>query len=133
MLLDIQPIYQHSKSANKKTGGRLSLPPVFLGPDYVVPEYSRVNLHLVAFFTIALHRKGVLALIVAGTTGFTCFHVAHGGLQSSCFEREDRCVAVSTFVVLQVEFMAEGCFAAISLEFDDAWFKSFVTFCAIAC
>ena len=40
-------------------------------------------------------------------------------------------MAIGTFVVLQVKFMAEGCLATIRLELDYARFEAFMAFAAV--
>ena len=41
-------------------------------------------------------------------------------------------MAIGTFVVLQMEFMAEGCLATVRLELDYARFQTLMAFTAIA-
>ncbi len=86
---------------------------------YSITEYQ---LHLVTLAAIILNREGVFALVVAGPAGFAGFHVAHGGLKSSCLEREYFCVAVGTLVIFQMYFVAECSISTRGLEGDYAGF-----------
>ena len=75
----------------------MSATPFYRKLIYNVSSFSS-GLHLVALTTIILYREGVLALIMAGTTGFTGLHVAHGTLHCTSLEREYLGVAIGTFV-----------------------------------
>ena len=60
-----------------------------------------------ALTTVILHREGILALVVAGATGFAIFHISHGGFNLASLIWEDLCMAVNTLVCLQVKLVAE--------------------------
>jgi len=65
------------------------------------------RLHLGVALDAVVNVKSILALAVAGAAGLALFHVCHGCLGAANPEGEDFCVAVGTFVGLQVEFVAE--------------------------
>ena len=90
------------------------------------------KLHFVALDAIILDREGILAFVMTGSARFAAFHVHHGGLCLSGFIREDFGVAISAFVCLQVELVAERCFAGICFKSDFTRFQAFVAFIAIA-
>lgn len=60
-----------------------------------------------AFTAFILNREGVFAFVVAGSARLASFHVGHGHFPGAGLEREDFGVAVSAFVILQMELMAE--------------------------
>ena len=78
--------------------------------------------------------KGVFAFAVAGTAGLAFFHVGHGRFGSTDAVGEDLGVAVSAFVGLQVELVAEGGLAGRFRDHvvDDARFQAFVALGAVA-
>ncbi len=84
-----------------------------------------------ALATIILHREGILAFVMTGAARFAGLHAAHRGFQGSGLVWEYPGVTIGTFVALQMKFVAEGRFTAISLELDDGWFQPFVAFFTI--
>ena len=90
---------------------------------------STRQLHLGMALDAVIGGKGVLALAMASATGLAFFHVSHGGLSASDAVGEDLGVAVSAFVTLQVELMAEGCFSGRlgNHVVDDPRFEPLVT------
>ena len=85
-----------------------------------------------AFPALILNGKSILALVVAESTRLAIFHVSHTGLEDTGFKGEDLGVTVCAFIGLQVEFMAEGGFAARSLPGDFTWFHALVTLVAVS-
>lgn len=92
---------------------------------------SLSDLHLVALTTFILHREGILALIMTGTTGFAGLHVAHGTLHGPSLERENLGVAIGAFVGLRMELMAEGCLTGGCFKSDFARLHTSVAFITI--
>lgn len=90
------------------------------------------NLHLVALPAIILNREGVLTLIVAGSARFTRLHVAHGRFKCPRLERKYFCVAIGTFITLQVEFVAERGLSAGCLKVYFSRLQSFVALVAVS-
>jgi len=84
-----------------------------------------------AFTTVILYRKGIFALVVAGTAGFALPHFCHGCFLYSSFVGKYLRVAVDALVVLQMVLMAECRFAGFRFESDSGGPKSLVALVAI--
>lgn len=89
------------------------------------------SLHIVALSALVLNREGILSLVVAGSTGFTCIHVAHGSFQCPGFEGEYPGVAIWTLVVLQMKLVTERSLPGTRFEFYFTGYQPFVAFAAI--